>query len=155
MPCITMVVGIPCSGKSTHVAAALVDASRPVLNQDHYGVPYPECRDLFDADLEAALAARQDFILDWTGTGKTTLEWAQSAIGEGFTLEVVFVECALEEALRRVRLRNAEGGRQVPEEAIHRCHADLWRVEALGALADRFVRVRSGGSGDVAARGGP
>ena len=146
MPRITMVVGIPCSGKSTHVAAALAGRDQLVLNQDSYGIPYPACRDLLDADLEAALALGQDFILDWTGTGKTTLEWAERAIDEGFALEVVFVECALEEALRRVRLRNAEGGRQVPEEAIHRCHEDLWRVEALGALADRFVRVRSGGT---------
>ncbi|HCH64444.1 MAG TPA: hypothetical protein DFR83_16680 [Deltaproteobacteria bacterium] len=141
MPCITMVVGIPCSGKSTHVAAALADSKRPVLNQDSYGVPYPDCRDLFDADLRAALASGQDFIVDWTGTGKTTLEWAQRALDRGFSLEVVFVECALEEALRRVRLRNAEGGRQVPEDAIRRCHEDLWRVEALGVLAERFVRV--------------
>lgn len=142
MPRLTMVVGIPCAGKSTHVAAETDRRDLLVLNQDSYGIPYPECRDRLEADFEQALASGQDFILDWTGTGKTTLEWAQVAIDRGFQLDVVFVECALEEAIRRVKVRNALGGRQVPVDAIERCHADLWRVEQLGALADRFVRVR-------------
>lgn len=148
MPILTMVVGIPGAGKSTHVEALVQERSCRVLNQDHYGLAFPACRDQRDADLASALEAGEDFLLDWTGTGSTALEWSQKAIDRGFALEVFFVECALEEALRRVRLRNAQGGRQVSEDAIRRCHADLWRVEALEAMATRFVRVDSvGGTG--------
>lgn len=137
-PLLTLLVGIPGSGKSTHArAAATADphlsiSSRDVLRRrlyrDRYtaGDPAREAEvTLHQVDeVTAALSVGRDVMIDDTNLEPDVVDsWRSLAAELGCRFEVVRLDVALEVALARNAART--GRARVPDQVIRRMHRRL------------------------------
>lgn len=145
-----LTMGLPGSGKSTAITNLYgFDHSFTVIDPDLAKAGHPDydpknpqalhtwSKSVTDAQLAAALDAREDVIIDGTGTNAEKMVQRINRLhGLGYTVTVLYVRVSLDTAIAR----NARRARTVPEEIV-REKAELitTAAEIVAAYADDFV----------------
>jgi predicted kinase len=161
MPELVMLVGIPCSGKSTYVnklkkipywenAVVLsTDAYIEKVAQEHnttYSEIFEDCIDEATRQLELAFIMAKDkgknIIYDQTNLSRKTRKKKLAKLPSLYARGVVYFEISLEEALRRNENRE---GKYIPKSVLKRMWHQL-EVPTLEEGFDYVEKVKSPGT---------
>lgn len=89
-----------------------------------------------------AIGGDDSFVYDGTGTNaEKMVDWMLKAQEAGFSVQLVYVRCPIQTALRR----NAERTRVVPESIVREKHASVeTSFNILSGYADSITEVQNG-----------
>lgn len=124
-PRLIVVAGPNGVGKSTYSRTAFASGFL-LLDPDRYGIergdaaPITAGRRVVDR-VHIALAAGESIVLETTLSGRFPLKVLQSARQSGYDVDLLYIGVSdVDECLRRVRMRVAAGGHDVPEADVRR-----------------------------------
>lgn len=161
-PCIYCVAGIPGSGKSTYVTQAIEGGMFPkdafILDPDRVMTSLPEYQEDFEklgpvdayeiwemparalaySLFERAVAAKLNIIQDMSFARAENYDHLQTLKSRGYQVLMIYIECPVEEALRRTanRIRHTP-----PQMVIDRAASLATLLPLYKALADDFLHL--------------
>jgi predicted ABC-type ATPase len=160
MPRAYIIAGPNGAGKTTFARSFLPEdaACTTFINADLIAAglsPFrPEAAELHAMRLmveamRECVAARRDFAIETTLSGRSYLSLIRSWKVAGYSVKVIFLKLqSVEEAIARVRYRVKLGGHHVPEEVVRRRFCQGWSnfEAAYRPLVDAWVVYDSSGA---------
>lgn len=154
-PVVIMLVGLPCSGKSTWARAHLPKMVR-ISTDDHVlersqaaGIDYQEGLEKFyqEAEIKArlamadAIAANQDVVIDQANLTRSSRANKLAVFPAHYARIACFFEAPVEIAIERNAIRKNKGGHWVPEAVIREMAE---RIEApFEPVFDEVIEIPS------------
>jgi len=147
-PQLWVVAGPNGAGKSTLIRRGIGERLT-IIDPDAIAAALPRINGALDERQAGVIALqrrrtlleeRSSFLIETTLTGNSALRLMQSAKAAGFKITLVYVGLATTDlSAQRVADRVAQGGHDIPKEAIERrLAASLGNLTPASALADRF-----------------
>lgn len=94
--------------------------------------------------LQALIEGRRNVFFDHSATSRLHIDLIETVQRMGYLVEMHYIECAPEEAARRVKLREQMLHRHTPERLIFERHQLLQELlPQYQNCVDRFVQIRS------------